>query len=299
MIVPLPYLLAKAQAGGYALGYFEAWDSYSLEAVIEAAETENAPVILGFGCMMVSETWLDTGGIEILGNIGLTLAERTHLPVALLLNEAHTYQQCLAGIQAGFNAVMLDTSTWQVESAMEQVRELVRVAHAQYVAVEAELGHLPDATDQGIDASLASLTDPEEASLFVEQTGIDCLAVSIGNVQLLTHGLAHIDLTRLAAIHECISVPLVIHGGTGFPPEAIPAAIRYGAAKFNVGTILKKSFFTGMRRLVLATSGSANIHNIVGSHREQDFLLAGKRSMQAKVQAYLQLYGSSGRAQGM
>jgi fructose-bisphosphate aldolase class II len=299
MIVPLPYLLAKAQAGGYALGYFEAWDSYSLEAVIEAAETENAPVILGFGCMMVSETWLDTGGIEILGNIGLTLAERTHLPVALLLNEAHTYQQCLAGIQAGFNAVMLDTSTWQVESAMEQVRELVRVAHAQYVAVEAELGHLPDATDQGIDASLASLTDPEEASLFVERTGIDCLAVSIGNVHLLTHGLAHIDLTRLAAIHEYISVPLVIHGGTGFPPEAIPAAIRYGAAKFNVGTILKKSFFTGMRRLVLANSGSANIHNIVGSHREQDFLLAGKRSMQAKVQAYLQLYGSSGRAQGM
>jgi fructose-bisphosphate aldolase class II len=194
---------------------------------------------------------------------------------------------------------MLDTSTWQVESAMEQVRELVRVAHAQYVAVEAELGHLPDATDQGIDASLASLTDPEEASLFVEQTGIDCLAVSIGNVHLLTHGLAHIDLTRLAAIHEYISVPLVIHGGTGFPPEAIPAAIRYGAAKFNVGTILKKSFFTGMRRLVLANSGSANIHNIVGSHREQDFLLAGKRSMQAKVQAYLQLYGSSGRAQGM
>jgi ketose-bisphosphate aldolase len=299
MIVPLPYLLAKAQAGGYALGYFEAWDSYSLEAVIEAAETENAPVILGFGCMMVSETWLDTGGIEILGNIGLTLAERTHLPVALLLNEAHTYQQCLAGIQAGFNAVMLDTSTWQFEPAIEQVRELVRVAHAQYVAVEAELGHLPDATDQGIDASLASLTDPEEASLFVERTGIDCLAVSIGNVHLLTHSLAHIDLTRLAAIHEYISVPLVIHGGTGFPPEAIPAAIRYGAAKFNVGTILKKSFFTGMRRLVLATSGSANIHNIVGSHREQDFLLAGKMSLQAKVQAYLQLYGSSGRAQGM
>ena len=64
IIVPLPYLLAKAQEGGYALGYFEAWDSYSLEAVIEAAETENAPVILGFGCMMVSEPWLDAGGIE-------------------------------------------------------------------------------------------------------------------------------------------------------------------------------------------------------------------------------------------
>jgi ketose-bisphosphate aldolase len=299
MIVPLPHLLSKAQEDGYALGYFEAWDSYSLEAVIEAAEAENAPVIIGFGCLMVSETWLDAGGIEILGNIGLTLAERTHLPVALLLNEAHTYQQCLAGIQAGFNAVMLDTSAWQVEPAIEQVRELVKVAHAQYVAVEAELGHLPDATEQGIDASIASLTDPEEAASFVERTGIDCLAVSIGNVHLLTHGLAHIDLTRLAAIHDHTPVPLVIHGGTGFPPEAIPAAIRYGAAKFNVGTILKKSFFAGIRESVLAFDDSANIHDILGSHREQDFLLAGKRSMQAKVQEFLRLYGSSGRAHGM
>ena len=299
MIVPLPYLLAKAQGGGYALGYFEAWDSYSLEAVIEAAEAENAPVILGFGCMMVSETWLDAGGIEILGNIGLTLAERTHLPVVLLLNEAHTYQQCLTGIQAGFNAVMLDTSTWQVEPAIEQVHELVRVAHTQNVAVEAELGHLPDATDQGIDASLASITDPEEAALFVEQTGVDCLAVSIGNVHLLTNSFAHIDLTRLATIHEYVSVPLVIHGGTGFPPESISAAIRYGAAKFNVGTILKKSFFAAIREAVLAFDDSTNVHDIVGSHREQDFLITGKRPMQAKVQEFLRLYGSSGRAQGM
>ena len=267
--------------------------------MIEAAEAENAPVIVGFGCMMVSETWLDRGGIEILGNIGLTLAERTHLPVALLLNEAHTYQQCITGMQAGFNAVMLDTSTWQVEFATEQVRELVKAAHAQYVAVEAELGHLPDSTNQGIDSSSASLTDAREASIFVERTGIDCLAVSIGNVHLLTHGAARIDLTRLAAIHEHTSVPLVIHGGTGFPSESIAAAIRNGVAKFNVGTSLKKSFFSALRESVLTSDDSANVHDIVGSHREQDFLLAGKRSMQAKVQEYVQLYGSSGRARGM
>ena len=299
MIVPLPYLLSKAQEDAYALGYFEAWDSYSLEAVIEAAEAENAPVILGFGCMMVSETWLDSGGIEVLGNIGLTFAERTHLPVALLLNEAHTYQQCITSMQSGFNAIMLDTSTWQVESAIEQVRELVKAAHSQNVAVEAELGHLPDSTNQGIDTSFASLTDPEEAASFVERTGIDCLAVSIGNVHLLTYGTAHIDLTRLAAIHEHTSVPLVIHGGTGFAPESIPAAIRYGVAKFNVGTSLKKSFFSALRESVLTSDNSANVHDIVGSHREQDFLLIGKRSMQAKVQEYLQLYGSSGRARGI
>ena len=299
MIVPLPYLLAKAQEGGYALGYFEAWDSYSLEAVIEAAEAENAPVILGFGCMMVDKTWLDRGGIETLGNLGREFAERTRMPVALLLNETHTYQECLAGIQAGFNALMLDTSAWQIEPAIEQVSELVRVAHSQDVAVEAELGHLPDATEQGIDVSLASLTDPEEAASFVERTGIDCLAVSIGNVHLLTHGLAHIDLTRLLAIHEHISLPLVIHGGTGFPPEAVHKAIHYGVAKFNVGTILKKTFFAGICESVMALTGSANVHHVLGSHGERDYLIGGKRSMQAKVQEFLQLYGSYGQARGM
>jgi len=299
MIVPLPHLLAKAQEGGYALGYFEAWDSYSLEAVIEAAVAENAPVILGFGCMMLSKTWLDEGGIEILGNIGYALAERTRLPVALLLNEAQTYQQCLTGIQVGFNAVMLDTSTWPVEAAIEQVRELVKTAHARYAAVEAELGHLPDAKGEGIDDSQAFLTDPEAAALFVERTGIDCLAVSIGNVHLLTHVTAQIDLTRLAAIHKQTSVPLVVHGGTGFPPGAIAAAIRYGVAKFNVGTSLKQAFFAGIRKSVLSSDSSANVHDILGSHREQDFLLAGKKAMQTKVQAFLQLYGSSGRARGI
>ena len=296
MLVPLPHLLAKARASGYALGYFEAWDSYSLEAVIEAAEAEQAPVILGFGCMMISQPWLDAGGIEWLGSLGHTLAKRTCVPAALLLNEAQTYEECLAGMEAGFNTVMLDTSTWQLWPAMEQTRELVRVAHEQGVAVEAELGHLPDATEQGIDATLAALTDPEEAALFVEQTGVDCLAVSIGNVHLLTNGFASIDIARLKAIYEHAGVPLVIHGGTGFPPQAVAEAIRAGAAKFNVGTILKKVFRAGVCDAVLALDAAVNAHDVIGSHRQQDYLLEGKRRVRAKVQEFMQLYGSSGHA---
>jgi ketose-bisphosphate aldolase len=296
MLLPLPHLLAQARAGGYAVGYFEAWDSYSLEAVIEAAEAEQAPVILGFGCMMVSEPWLDAGGIEWLGSLGHTLARRTRVPAAFLLNEAQTYEECLTAMRAGFNTVMLDTSTWPMWPAMEQTRELVRVAHEQGVAVEAELGHLPDATEQGIDDTLASLTDPEEAALFVERTGVDCLAVSIGNVHLLTHGFASIDLARLKTIYERAAVPLVIHGGTGFPPQAVPEAIRAGVAKFNVGTILKKMFVAGVREAALALDAEVNVHDVIGSHRQQDYLLEGKRRMGAKVQEFMQLYGSSGHA---
>jgi fructose-bisphosphate aldolase class II len=280
------------------VGYFEAWDSYSLEAVIEAAEEEHAPVILGFGCMMISQTWLDAGGIRWLGSLGHTLAEQARVPAAFLLNEAHTYQECLTGIEAGFNAVMVDTSTWPVRQSLELTRELVLVSHEQGVAVEAELGHLPDATLTGIDSSLAALTDPEEAGLFVEQTGVDCLAVSVGNVHLLTQGLASVDLPRLKAIHECTAVPLVIHGGTGFPPDAVPEAIRYGVAKFNVGTILKKAFLEGVRNSVETLGAAVNVHDIVGSHREQDYLQEGKRRVRAKVRELLQVYRSSGQARG-
>jgi ketose-bisphosphate aldolase len=296
MLVPLPLMLAQARAGSYALGYFEAWDSYSLEAVIEAAEAEQAPVILGFGCMMVSRAWLDAGGIEWLGSLGHTLAERAGVPTALLLNEAHTYEECLTGMRAGFNAVMVDTSTWPLQQSMELTTELVRVAHEQGVAVEAELGHLPDATRAGIDFSLSVLTDPEEAALFAEQTGVDCLAVSIGNVHLLTHGLAAVDLPRLHAIHERTAVPLVIHGGTGFPPDAVAQAILYGVAKFNVGTALKKTFLEGIRDSMQTLDAAVNVHDVLGSHREQDYLQEGKRRLRAKVRELLQVYRSSGQA---
>ena len=161
-ICSLPALLRQAQAGGYALGYFEAWDSYSLEAVCEAAEEERSPVILGFGGMMADRRWLDEGGVEALGALGRTRGERAAVPVGLLLNEAQTLEQALRGLDAGFNAVMLDTSAWPWDGALEVVAELARVAHIRDVAVEAELGRLPDATAEGIDETGASQTASSE-----------------------------------------------------------------------------------------------------------------------------------------
>jgi ketose-bisphosphate aldolase len=296
MLVPLPSLLAQARSGGYAVGYFEAWDGYSLESVVEAAEAEHSPVILGFGCMMVDRAWLDGGAIRLLGCLGRTMAERTPIPVSLLLNEAKTYEETLAGIEAGFNAVMLDTSAWPWDQALDRVAELVRAAHAVGVAVEAELGHLPDAIAGGVDSSDAELTDPEQAAEFVERTGVDCLAVSIGNTHLLLEGEATIDMVRLAAIHDGVGVPLVIHGGSGFPPSAVPDAIRLGAAKFNVGTILKKAFLDGMRASVAGLPADVNVHDVLGSHSGADVQHAGKERMCAAIRQYMRMYGSSGRA---
>ncbi len=296
MLVPLPTLLAKGREGGYAIGYFEAWDSYSLEAVVEAAEAERAPVILGFGCMMVDQAWLEHGGIRTLGCAGRSVAERTPMPVSLLLNEAHTYGEALEGIEAGFNAVMLDTSAWSWEEAVAQVARLVHVAHARGVAVEAELGHLPDAMDGVIDWTASQFTDPDRASAFVRQTGVDCLAIAIGNVHLLLDGVAPVDMSLLAAIHDRVQLPLAIHGGSSFPDKAVPEAIARGAVKFNVGTILKKSFLDAICDAVDNWSTKVRVHDVLGSHRDTDLMVAGKVRMRSKVREFMQLYGSSGRA---
>lgn len=295
-LVPMTALLEGARAGGYAVGYFEAWDSYSLEAVIAAAEAERAPVILGFGCAMVDAGWLDAGGIEVLAGIGRPRAERAGVPAALLLNEAHTPAQARRGIDAGFNAVMMDTSAWEWDRAVAQVAELVGWARPTGVTVEAELGRLPDAVEGGVDDSAAAPTDPEQAARFVELTGVDCLAVSVGNVHLLTDGYAPVDLARLEAIHRRLPVPLVMHGGTGFPPAAVPRAIRAGIAKFNVGTILKRSFLEATRAAVAAWPARVEAHRVLGSHKQTDLLHPGKASLGHQVRERMRLYGSSGQA---
>ena len=220
MLVPFNDLLSDAQAGGYAVGYFEAWDIYSLEAVLEAAESENAPVILGFGGVMMEPAWFDGGGLEMLGALGAVTAKRARVPVSFILNEVATYAQVVRGIQAGFNVVMLDTSDLPYSENVRLTKQVVETAHAVRVGVEAEVGELPDASGE-MGGRSGRLTDPDEAARFVSETGIDALAVSIGNVHTLTDGKATVDLERLKAIHQAVRVPLVIHGGTGFPEDAI------------------------------------------------------------------------------
>lgn len=293
-LVPLSTLFDHARQHACAVGYFEAWNSYSLEAVLEAAEAERSPVILGFGCMMLDRGWLDRGGIEMLGRMGRVVAERANVPVVFLLNESHTFEQAVWALDAGFNMVMMDTSLWPWEESIARVSELVRIAHACGAAVEAELGRLPDAVEGGIDDAAASLTDPAQAAQFVERTGVDCLAVSIGNVHLLTTGHAPVSMTRLEAIHAHVPVPLVIHGGTSFPPSAVPQAIRAGALKFNFGTGLKRVFLEGLRASLNALGDNPNAHDLLGSHKPTDIMEFGKSRMSEKARDWMKCLGSSG-----
>ncbi len=294
-LVPMPDLLAHARDHGYALGYFESWDSYSLEAVLQAAHDEEAPVIVGFGATMLADKWLDHRGIPFLGAMGRVLLEGSDVPVAFLLNETHTLEQAIVGVDAGFTAVMIDSHRWPVAEATDAVAALVARAHPLGVAVEAEFGSLPDYVDGRVDDAHAYMTDPVEARNFVAATGIDCLAVAVGNVHLLTAGTAAIDLARLKDIEASVGVPLAIHGGPGFPPDDVAAAIASGVAKFNVGTRLKKAYLDAVMANAATWTGSESVHDLVGSHKHTDFLEAGKPSLTEAVRALIRLYGGSGR----
>jgi ketose-bisphosphate aldolase len=282
MLIPFKELLAEAQQGGYAVGYFEPWDLYSLEAVLEAAETENSPVILGFGCVMMEPAWLDGGGLERFGAMGLATAQAAKVPVSFILNEATTFPQVVRGIQAGFNAVMLDSCHLPYQEHLQLTQQEVQVAHAVGVGVEAEVGQLPDASGEMGNAT-GQLTDPAQAARFVDETGIDALAVSVGNVHILTRGEAVIDWERLAAIQQAVSIPLVIHGGTGFPDTGIARAIELGVAKFNIGTTLKKSFLAGVIEAASALPAEISYQQVMGSRKEADVLQQGKIRMRAEV----------------
>jgi len=292
----LSSILNNAIKGNYAVGYFESWDSYSFEAILEAAEEEKSPIIMGFGATMLEDNWLDKNGIEFLAASGRALIKDAKVPVAFLLNETHTLEQAIRGVEAGFNTVMIDSHRWEVDKAKREVKALVDIAHKNNVEVEAEFGSLPDYLGGEIVDAKSYMTDPAEAKKFVEETGIDCLAVAIGNVHLLTKGSANIDIQRLKDIRSQVSLPIAIHGGTGFPDNQIKEAIANGVAKFNVGTRLKTDYLKSVKEYVTSLDDNCFVHDIVGSHKKSDFLEVGKDSIKANARKFIKLYGSGGMA---
>jgi ketose-bisphosphate aldolase len=293
-IVGMDGLLRAALQCGYALGYFEAWDQYSMEAAIEAAEEEKAPAILGFGGAVTSPAWLECRGIEEMAALARCLAQRSALPVAVLFNEARTLAQVELGLKAGCNAVMLDTSLLPFAENQALTRRVVEMAHHYGASVEAELGHLADAGNPA--SGQGTRTDPDEAARFVVSTGVDALAVSIGNTHLLVDGQATVNLDLLGQLQRAAAVPLVIHGGSGFPAEAVPQAIARGVAKFNIGTRLKHAYLAGIREAIGQIPNRPNIHSFIGSREESDILAAGRERVRAEIRPLLRLYGCAGRA---
>jgi fructose/tagatose bisphosphate aldolase len=195
-------------------------------------------------------------------------------------------------LDLGFNAVMPENEGLSPDEYRRLAVEMVAEAHARGASVEAQMGVLP----AGDGHTAGELTDPEAARAFAAETGIDALAVSVGNVHILTEGHSPLDLEVLARIRDSVSVPLVLHGGTGLPPDAIESVIRLGVAKLNYGTLLKQAYLAALRERLPRYSPPMSPHEFLGMGGAQDVLAAARDAVKCKVKWLLELSGSANRA---
>ncbi|MFV0425804.1 MAG: class II fructose-bisphosphate aldolase [Beutenbergiaceae bacterium] len=293
-IITLPELLSDAEAGRYAVGYFESWDVYSLEAVLEAAEAERSPVIIGIGGLSANHAWLSNIGVEIYGAVAHALARRSTVPTAILFNEAESFEEAAAALGAGYNSVMMHTQGWGWDRLVGDTKALTAAAHGLHIAVEGEVGALAEMSiDGNIDTSIGAMTSVEDAEKFVAETDVDALAVAVGNVHFVTSDyVPTIRVDRIQQIREAVNVPLVLHGGSGTPADQMQQAIAAGITKVNVGTRLKHVYGNALREVM--SDGDPNL--LYGSRLPQDVNTVAAAALTTEVQRLIQIFGSSGRA---
>jgi ketose-bisphosphate aldolase len=285
-------LLADAKRDGYAVCYCESWSLESFQAVVEAAEEEDSPIIAGFnGGFLMHSGRKHSENLAYYAGLGLTL-ENARVPAALILNESASFAQIEEAIHLGFQAVMVENEGFEWDDYRRLVRQVVARARRSGVFVEAQVGHLADASAD----SDAEPTTPEAARAFVEETQIDALGVAVGNVHIVTEGSAPLDLHALAGIQQAVSVPLVLHGGTGIPLEQAASCARLGVAKVNFGTGLKQVYLAAVREKLARYREPMSPHPFVGMGGEDDILVAGREAVKMKCKELLRAFGSSGKA---
>jgi ketose-bisphosphate aldolase len=292
-------LMNHALANKYAVGYFEAWNMDSMLAVIDAAERTSSPVIIGFGGQFIgSSKRIIKENIFHYGSLGNSIAENTKVPVALLLNEAHEIPILINGLKAGFNAIMYEDHNIPLKEFTEINKYLVRTAHNCGADVEAEIGELPDADIESGTVSHGKKTDPDEAAHFVEETGVDALAVSVGNVHLLENKKADLDFELIRILRKKIKVPLVLHGGTGISPENLKEAINLGMCKVNVGTVLKRGYLKSIQSYLADHEiDKMDPHDIIGRGGEADILYEARKAVAEEVVKFIRIFGCENKAQ--
>jgi ketose-bisphosphate aldolase len=288
-------MMRRALEGGYAVGYFESWNLESLQGVLDAAEEANSPVILGFNGAFLCTPRQAPERLAWYGGLGRAAAESSSVPCGLIFNECPRDDWVVAAMGEGFNLVMLADPGAAYTDMVHRVAAVTRLAHSREIAVEAEVGELPLGTgDVGQHAKGGALTDPAMAAEFVAATGIDLLAVSVGNVHVRTDGEGGLDLRLLEEIRRRVPVPLVLHGGTGIAEEALRQAIARGVAKVNFGTYLKQRYVAAVREAL--GRESRDPHRQLGMGGPEDVLVAGRMAVRDAVLQRILWLGSRGKA---
>ena len=238
-------LLREARSQARAVPAFECWDGASVRAIVMAAQRAASPVILQAGppeCEC-------GGGPAALRALADLYLKDTEVEAALHLDHGKTLEHVRECLEAGFTSVMLDASLLPYEENVRLSREAAAMAHDFDASCEAELGRVAGA-EAGAEVSEdeSTQTDPGEAAAFVEDTGIDCLAVAIGTKHGVYHGEPRINLERLRRIADRVSAPLVLHGGSGTPPDILRECVRIGVSKVNICTEYSQAWIDGVTR---------------------------------------------------
>ena len=276
MYISMIELMKKAREGHYCVPAIAVENEQSVRAAIQAAEEKKSPLIM-------IALYKVNPDIHYFGRIVEDLAIRAKVPVAMCQDHGGTYAEAMWAIRAGFTDVMVDRSTLPFEENIAQVSEIVKVAHAVGVGVEAELGHVGMANQYETDGT-GGFTVPEEAIEFVERTGVDALAVAIGTAHGVYSGVPKLQFDLLAELREKVPVPLVLHGGSGTGDENLKKACQMGICKLNISNDLKRGAIANLNE---------KCKDGMGAYAMYPLLYEGYKNVAAH---YMTLCGSEGKA---
>ncbi|PKM50001.1 MAG: tagatose-bisphosphate aldolase [Firmicutes bacterium HGW-Firmicutes-7] len=240
-------LIQKARDHKKAIAAFNIHNLETIQAVIEGAAELNSPVIIA-----TTPGTLGHAGIENIAAIVKVLALQVNIPIALHMDHCTSFDTIVECIKSGYTSVMIDGAHLEYSENVELVKAVVRMAHAVGVQVEGEIGKIGGVEDDlFVNEADAAFTVPAEAKKFVDDTGIDTLAVAIGTAHGMYKGEPKLDYKRIEEIKNLVEVPLVLHGASGVPDESVKKAISLGMAKVNIATELKNPMVGAIRKSLL------------------------------------------------
>jgi len=248
MLVNMNDLLLPAMKEGYGVGFFNAVNVEMARAVIETAEELRAPVMVG-----TAQVLLPAMDLERVAEYLIPMAQKASVPVCVHYDHGLTFERCMEALKLGFTSLMYDCSTEDYETNVEKVAEMVKICHAMGVTVEGELGHVGDNEGSGkLENPSDYYTDPAMALDFVSRTGVDSLAVAVGNAHGDYKFPPKLDFDRISAISEKTGLPLVLHGGSGLSDDDFRIAVKRGICKVNIFTDIDKAGKAGVEAGIAA-----------------------------------------------
>ncbi|MEL7623491.1 MAG: class II fructose-1,6-bisphosphate aldolase [Clostridiales bacterium] len=282
-LVTVKTLLDAAEKGGYGVGAFNCNNMEIVQAIVEAAEKEKSPVII-----QASQGAIKYAGLDYVVALCNAAAKNASIPIALHLDHGTDMEQVIQCITGGFTSVMYDGSAKPFEENVAMTKKVVEIARAARVSTEAELGKLGGIEDHiNVSERDAMMTDPQEAKLFVEQTGVDSLAVAIGTAHGPYKLPPKLDFARLEKIRGLVSVPIVLHGSSGVPADDLRTAISLGVRKINIDTNIREAFCNTLRDEMAKQPGEIDPRKL---------LKPARQAMVEVIREKIQIFGSNGKA---